>query len=270
MSPGVYWSIQFLSYELVFGRVDKLSLCFGYAFVIVAFLSAVYALHIKHYGQHSAAFLTVGSTLGDRFCRRCFHALRLLGASRGLVGFRRLVWKEPTGLRRRLQVFDGSPLRRRAAAGRHRHARRLRRVDGVHQDGLRKPLFHTDSRQLSHQRRSPAFARVALRRLPGGIPDRERLSYRLHHQERRLRVASGLSGIGTARLARGHHGRSTGSSTRCSKTTSGGFSRTTLSVRWATWSAASARAARWRSMARPPTPFLTSFTRRFSSWAWGQ
>jgi len=67
MPSGVYWSYRFLDYELVFGRVDKLSLCFGYAFAIVAFLSAVYSLHIKQYTQHSAAFLGAGSTLGVVF-----------------------------------------------------------------------------------------------------------------------------------------------------------------------------------------------------------
>jgi multicomponent Na+:H+ antiporter subunit D len=67
MPHGVCWSYRFLTYDLVFGRVDKLSLCFGYAFAIVAFLSAVYALHIRDYGQHTATFLTAGGTLGIVF-----------------------------------------------------------------------------------------------------------------------------------------------------------------------------------------------------------
>ena len=72
MPYGAYWSYKFLSYQLVFARVDKLSLCFGYAFGIVAFLSAIYALHIKQYGQHSATFLSVGSTLGIVFAGDVF------------------------------------------------------------------------------------------------------------------------------------------------------------------------------------------------------
>lgn len=67
MPTGTYWSYRFLNYDLVFGRVDKLSLCFGYAFAIVALLSAIYALHIKQYTQHSAALLGAGSTLGVVF-----------------------------------------------------------------------------------------------------------------------------------------------------------------------------------------------------------
>jgi multicomponent Na+:H+ antiporter subunit D len=64
MSPGTYGAHTFLGYPLVFARVDKLSLCFGYAFIIVAFLSSLYALHIRNYGQHAVTFLTVGSGLG--------------------------------------------------------------------------------------------------------------------------------------------------------------------------------------------------------------
>jgi multicomponent Na+:H+ antiporter subunit D len=72
MPYGTYWSYKFLSYQIVVARVDKLSLCFGYAFGIVAFLSAIYALHIKQYGQHSVTFLSVGSTFGIVFAGDVF------------------------------------------------------------------------------------------------------------------------------------------------------------------------------------------------------
>ncbi|MEE8300574.1 MAG: hypothetical protein V3R28_04655, partial [Desulfatiglandales bacterium] len=67
MGQGTYWGYHFLGYELIFGRVDKLSLCFGYVFVIVAFLGMVYALHVREVGQHVAAFLYAGSALGVTF-----------------------------------------------------------------------------------------------------------------------------------------------------------------------------------------------------------
>jgi multicomponent Na+:H+ antiporter subunit D len=67
MHHGTYWVYNFLGYDLILGRVDKLSMVFGYVFVIVAFLGMVYALHIKEYGQHVAAFLYIGSTLGVTF-----------------------------------------------------------------------------------------------------------------------------------------------------------------------------------------------------------
>jgi len=72
MGQGTYWTCHFLGYELVLGRVDKLSLCFGYAFVIIAFIGMVYALHVKEDGQHVAAFLYIGSTLGVVFAGDLF------------------------------------------------------------------------------------------------------------------------------------------------------------------------------------------------------
>jgi multicomponent Na+:H+ antiporter subunit D len=72
MSPGTYWTYPFLGYELVLGRVDKLSLVFGYIFVIISFLGFLYALHVREDGQHVAAFLYVGSSLGVVFAGDLF------------------------------------------------------------------------------------------------------------------------------------------------------------------------------------------------------
>lgn len=67
MSQGTYWTYNFLGNEIIFGKVDKLSLAFAYVFTIAAFISIVYALHIDDYGQHIAAFLYVGSSIGVTF-----------------------------------------------------------------------------------------------------------------------------------------------------------------------------------------------------------
>ena len=72
MPEGTYWIYNFLGYDLILGRVDKLSMCFGYVFVIVAFLGMVYALHVREVGQHVAAFLYIGSTLGVTFAGDIF------------------------------------------------------------------------------------------------------------------------------------------------------------------------------------------------------
>jgi len=72
MPEGTYWIYKFIGYELILGRVDKLSMCFGYVFVIIAFLGMVYALHVKEDGQHTAAFLYIGSTLGVTFAGDLF------------------------------------------------------------------------------------------------------------------------------------------------------------------------------------------------------
>lgn len=64
---GVHGVYSFLGYDLVFGRVDPLSRVFGYVFVIMAFLGNLYALQVKQDGQHIAAMLYVGSSLGVVF-----------------------------------------------------------------------------------------------------------------------------------------------------------------------------------------------------------
>jgi multicomponent Na+:H+ antiporter subunit D len=64
---GSHWTIRFLDYELVFGRVDRLSRAFGYIFTIVSFLGTLYALHVEEDGQHVAAFVAMGCALGATF-----------------------------------------------------------------------------------------------------------------------------------------------------------------------------------------------------------
>lgn len=72
MSEGTYWTVPFLGYELTLGRVDKLSMVFGYVFVLISLLSFLYALHVREDGQHIAAFLYVGSSLGAVFAGDLF------------------------------------------------------------------------------------------------------------------------------------------------------------------------------------------------------
>ena len=67
MQHGTYWNFGFLEFGLVWGRVDALSMVFAYVFVIASFISMVYAIHIKQMGQHTAAYVYVGSTLGVVF-----------------------------------------------------------------------------------------------------------------------------------------------------------------------------------------------------------
>jgi multicomponent Na+:H+ antiporter subunit D len=67
MHVGTYGSYRFLNMNIVFGRVDKLSLVFAWVFVIMAFLGALYALHVKEDGHHVAGAFYVGSSLGAIF-----------------------------------------------------------------------------------------------------------------------------------------------------------------------------------------------------------
>ena len=67
MTPGTYGVTNFLGQDLVFGRVDKLSLIFSYVFSLMSLLGMIYALHVKDRSQHVAALTYVGGALGVTF-----------------------------------------------------------------------------------------------------------------------------------------------------------------------------------------------------------
>ena len=64
---GTHWVVRFLEYELVFGKIDRLSLVFGYIFHIISFIAILYALHVKDDVQHVAGLVYAGSALGVVF-----------------------------------------------------------------------------------------------------------------------------------------------------------------------------------------------------------
>ena len=51
----------------LFLRIDKLSLVFGYVFILATFIGIIYALHVKESTEHTAAFFYSGSALGIVF-----------------------------------------------------------------------------------------------------------------------------------------------------------------------------------------------------------
>ncbi len=67
MTPGTHGVVSFLGQELVFGRVDSLSLIFSYVFSIMALLGMIYALHVKEDSQHVASLVYAGGALGVTF-----------------------------------------------------------------------------------------------------------------------------------------------------------------------------------------------------------
>jgi len=67
LSEGISWTVHFLGYELVFIQVDRLSLLFGYLFVLAAFGCTLFSLHLKSNGELVASFIYVGSALGVVF-----------------------------------------------------------------------------------------------------------------------------------------------------------------------------------------------------------
>ena len=66
-NEGFYGEIVLFDYSLTMVRVDKLSLLFGYIFHIAAFVSVIYALHVKDNLQHVTGLAYVGSAIGAVF-----------------------------------------------------------------------------------------------------------------------------------------------------------------------------------------------------------
>ncbi len=67
MSAGTHGVVSVWGYEVVFGRVDSLSLVFGYVFSIMALIGMVYALHVDDNAQHVSALTYAGAALGVTF-----------------------------------------------------------------------------------------------------------------------------------------------------------------------------------------------------------
>jgi len=75
LEPGASLAFHFLDYELMPCRVDRLSLAFGYVFVIMGFLGGVYGFHVKDTVQQVTSLLYVGSSLGVVFAGDLFTLL---------------------------------------------------------------------------------------------------------------------------------------------------------------------------------------------------
>ena len=69
---GTIVEVQLMNLTLVPYRVDGLSLIFGYIFSIGAFISVLFALHVKDTLQHVAGLLYAGSALGAVFAGDLF------------------------------------------------------------------------------------------------------------------------------------------------------------------------------------------------------
>ncbi len=67
LQNGEFGHVQFLGQELVMLRVDRLSLLFGYIFMIAALVSVIYALHVEDTVQHVSGMIYAGSALGAVF-----------------------------------------------------------------------------------------------------------------------------------------------------------------------------------------------------------
>src|SRR5579883_849293 len=115
MQAGVFGQVQYLDWNLTFGRVDKLSLVFGYIMSLMCILGTLYGLHVRENVQHMAAWVYVAGSLGAIYAGD-FITLFLFWevmafSSVFLIWFRRRPQSLSTGLRYLLvHVFGGLAL----------------------------------------------------------------------------------------------------------------------------------------------------------------
>jgi multicomponent Na+:H+ antiporter subunit D len=67
MPDGTHGVITYLGQQLVFGRVDRLSVVFGKVLAIQSLIGMVYAFHLKDKAHHAAACLYVAGAFGSVF-----------------------------------------------------------------------------------------------------------------------------------------------------------------------------------------------------------
>jgi multicomponent Na+:H+ antiporter subunit D len=67
MAKGTFGQINFLDWTLVFGRVDALSLVFGYIMSLMCILGNLYGLQVKRDVEHIAAWFYVAGSIGAIF-----------------------------------------------------------------------------------------------------------------------------------------------------------------------------------------------------------
>ncbi len=64
LTHGSFAHVQFLGWDLVFGRVDRLSQVFGYIMSLMCILGTLYGMHVKDDKQHIAAWFYVAGSIG--------------------------------------------------------------------------------------------------------------------------------------------------------------------------------------------------------------
>ena len=69
---GKHWVFSLLDYELILGRVDRLSRVFGYIFTIISFIAIIFALKVDDDLQYVAGLIYAGGALGVTFAGDLF------------------------------------------------------------------------------------------------------------------------------------------------------------------------------------------------------
>ncbi|MBC8208339.1 MAG: Na(+)/H(+) antiporter subunit D [Desulfobulbaceae bacterium] len=63
-NPGTYGVVQFMDWQLTFGRVDSLSMVFAFIMALMAVIGTIYGMHVEDEWQHVAAWFYVAGSLG--------------------------------------------------------------------------------------------------------------------------------------------------------------------------------------------------------------
>ena len=84
---GTHGVINFLDYQIIFCKIDKLSLLFGYIFHIIAFLTILYGINMKNDNEYMAGLFYTGCAIGVIFLRRSHLTFLLLGNDDNRFGF---------------------------------------------------------------------------------------------------------------------------------------------------------------------------------------
>ncbi|VEN75449.1 Na(+)/H(+) antiporter subunit D [Candidatus Desulfarcum epimagneticum] len=64
---GAHWNVSFLGYDLVPGRIDRLSRVFGLIFTLISFIAVIFSMKVNDKLQHVAGLCYAGSALGVTF-----------------------------------------------------------------------------------------------------------------------------------------------------------------------------------------------------------
>jgi multicomponent Na+:H+ antiporter subunit D len=62
--PSDFGNVSYLGFDLIFGRLDKLSYVFLHVFTLMALIAGIYSSYKDEWEQHTAALLYAGSSLG--------------------------------------------------------------------------------------------------------------------------------------------------------------------------------------------------------------
>ena len=108
---GTHGVISFLDYQIIFGKIDRLSLVWGYIFHIIAFLTILYGINMKRDNEYMAGLFYAGCAIGvafsgDLISLFCFWEMMTIGSVL-LIWARRTKKSTEAGLRYVLVHFFG-------------------------------------------------------------------------------------------------------------------------------------------------------------------